>query len=96
MDSFWKPLRGPLNDWPLIYCDSSTVNRDRDLEPAGLIYPDRVAENTCIYHSPDYKWYFLSSQKTSEIIVFMQGDTLVNAPPGMLNIDSRGFQLTWS
>lgn len=81
-ESVCKPLKGPLNDWPLIFCDSSTVDKTRDLEPADVVYPDHVAENTCIYHSERFKWYFLSGQKTSEVVVFVQGDTLVGAAPG--------------
>ncbi|KAF2116998.1 putative CmcJ-like methyltransferase [Lophiotrema nucula] len=79
----WKPLRGPLNDWPLLVCDNSTVDKSKDLEPADLLYPDRIAENCLVYDSPKYRWHYLSGHKTTEIMVFKQGDTLHDAPPGV-------------
>lgn len=80
--SVWKPLRGPLNDWPLILCDNSTVDKHKDLAASDLLYPDRIAENCLVYDNPKFNWHYLSSQKTTEVIIFKQGDTLRTAPPG--------------
>lgn len=82
MTSVWKPLKGPLNDWPLTFCDASTVQSNMDLEAADLLYPDLATENFQVYHRPEYKWYYLSNQTPSELIVFMQADSLSGTNPG--------------
>jgi len=81
--NFWKPLRGPLNDWPIMLCDASTVDKDRDITAADLIYSDHAAENMQVRYRPEYKWYFLSSQTTSEVLVFKQTDSAPDAGPGV-------------
>ena len=82
IDSIWKPLKGPLNDWPLTFCDASTVQKHADLEAADLLYPDLVTENFQIYHRPGHKWYYLSNQLPSELVVFKQADSLNEMNPG--------------
>ncbi|KAL9078239.1 MAG: hypothetical protein Q9157_002857 [Trypethelium eluteriae] len=81
--NFWKPLKGPVNDWPLILCDASTVDEHNDVEVADLLYPDYTTENSQLYHSIAYKWYYLSNQATDEILVFKQMDTLEGSCPGV-------------
>ena len=81
--SIWKPLRGPLNDWPLAVCDASVVDEKSDLEAADLLYPDLVAENYQVYYKSDYKWYYLSSHEPSELIIFKQSDSKPDSCPGM-------------
>lgn len=79
----WKPLKGPLNDWPLTVCDASTVDPQADLEAADLLYPDMVTENFQVYHRDTYKWFFLSQQDICEAMVFLQADTGTNGQPGV-------------
>ncbi|KAL9623534.1 MAG: hypothetical protein Q9160_002215 [Pyrenula sp. 1 TL-2023] len=81
--NIWKPLKGPLNDWPLTLCDASTVDRDQDFEAADLLYPDLATENSQIYHSDHYEWYYLSDHDPSELIIFKQADTLTGSCPGV-------------
>lgn len=73
-------------DWPLAVCSASTVQKT-DLEPADLIYPHFVTENSPVYYNPTSEWYFLSRQKTSEVLAFVQADSLLGAHPGMLQAD---------
>ncbi|KAF7502205.1 hypothetical protein GJ744_006746 [Endocarpon pusillum] len=81
--NIWKPLRGPLNDWPLAVCDTTSVNPTKDFEYADLLYPEFVTENCQVYFSPEYKWYYLSNHEIDELIVFKQSDTLPTASPGV-------------
>jgi hypothetical protein len=81
--SIWKPLRGPLNDWPLALCDASTVNANQDLEAADLLYTDFATENRQVYYRDEYKWYYLSDHGVDELLVFKQSDTDADACPGM-------------
>jgi hypothetical protein len=80
--NIWKPLHGPLYDWPLALCDASTVNPITDLEHADLLYPEFVTENCQVYFNPNAKWYYLSGQQTDELVVFKQSDTLAGTCPG--------------
>ncbi|MCJ1226945.1 hypothetical protein MMC12_003600 [Toensbergia leucococca] len=81
--NIWKPLKGPMNDFPLALCDGSTVNKNLDLEPADLLLPDRVTENAPTYYRPEHKWYYLSSHEVSEVIIFKQSDSLSSACSGV-------------
>ncbi|KAH1419792.1 hypothetical protein KXX35_009247 [Aspergillus fumigatus] len=80
---FWKPLRGPVNDWPLVLCDSSLIDVRKDLAVADLLYPDLATENQVMYYRDGLKWYYLSDHEPSEIIVFKQMDSLNSACPGV-------------
>jgi hypothetical protein len=71
-----------LYDWPLAFCDASTVNPITDFEHADLVYPEFVTENCQVYFNPSAKWYYLSGQQTDELIVFKQSDTLAGTCPG--------------
>jgi hypothetical protein len=78
----WKPLRGPLNDWPLTVCSASCVEESSDLEAADLLYPDLATENYQVYHKPGYQWYFLSNHDPNELIVFNQAQSGGDKLPG--------------
>lgn len=78
----WKPLRGPLNDWPLALCDEATVTPKSDLEPADILYPDLATENFQVYHNKRHRWYYLSDHMPDEIIVFRQASTFPGGPQG--------------
>ncbi|KAK5107687.1 hypothetical protein LTR62_000922 [Meristemomyces frigidus] len=97
----WKPLRGPVEDWPLALCEPSTIQAASDLEPCDLVYPDYVVENRQVYHSPEQKWFYLGEQREDEAWVFLQTDTertawtvahtsfpMPNAPSGVLPRES--------
>lgn len=79
----WKPLRGPLHDWPLAFCDAATVDHDADLERADLLYPEFVTENCQVYFNSAQRWLWLNGQDVDELIVFKQSDTLPGAVSGV-------------
>ena len=81
--SVWKPLKGPLNDWPLAICDATTVEKSTDLEAADILYPDLATENYQLYFRPKYRWYYLSNHQPSELIVFKQAESLSNTGTGI-------------
>ena len=72
--SVWKPLKGPLYDWPLAVCDAATVE-DQDLETHDQVLPQVVRENYMVRHNAKHRWYYLSGQTTSELLVFRQADS---------------------
>ena len=73
--SLWKPLRGPLTDWPLALCDAQTVDKQRDFIASDVVTRTGFTENFQCYYNPDYRWYYLNNQLASEIIIFRQTDT---------------------
>ncbi|KAH8660508.1 hypothetical protein BX600DRAFT_467794 [Xylariales sp. PMI_506] len=70
--NIWKPLRGPLRDYPLIMLDISTVDRARDLEPRDTIQLKEVNETYQIYPNKDHKWYYVSEMMPDEAWLFIQ------------------------
>ncbi|KAK8043212.1 hypothetical protein PG994_013695 [Apiospora phragmitis] len=51
----WKPLKGPLYDWPLALCDAATVE-DQDLETHDQVLPQVVRENYMVRHNAKHRW----------------------------------------
>jgi len=96
--SVWRPLRGPVRDWPLAVCDAQTINLRNDLididnlmpgscESTDLLRPGKgvkinVVENTLVRYSPHQRWYYLSKHQPSELLLFRQVDSW--GKPGML------------
>lgn len=74
LQSVWKPLRGPLYDWPLAMCDAATVS-DQDTMAHDQVFMDTVRENQMIRYSPSQDWYYLAGQTQSELLVFRQVDS---------------------
>ncbi|KAF2160589.1 hypothetical protein M409DRAFT_70335 [Zasmidium cellare ATCC 36951] len=70
----WRPLRGPVNDWPLCFCDASSVD-PQDAEATDMVYPDYFTENLSLRYNQKQRWYYLSDHTIDEIIVFKQSDS---------------------
>ncbi|KAI9781334.1 MAG: hypothetical protein M1816_002402 [Peltula sp. TS41687] len=73
----WKPLRGPLYDWPLALCDASSVDPKTDLVINDNVVSqiNKLIENVLVHYNPNQKWYYLSNQVPSELLVFRQHDS---------------------
>ncbi|KAE8414599.1 hypothetical protein BDV36DRAFT_239050 [Aspergillus pseudocaelatus] len=76
MINVWKPLRGPLRDWPLALCDYSTLNRD-DLVPVDEVHREGILESHSIQYNPSQKWYYLSDQTPNEVLIFRSVDSVI-------------------
>ena len=72
--SVWKPLRGPLQDWPLAVCDAASVAAD-NLVVSDKVYPDFATENVQVHRDARQRWYYLSGQQPDELLVFRQTDS---------------------
>lgn len=89
--SVWKPLRGPLRDWPLAVCDAGIVCQD-DLVVADQVYSKHVTENVQMQHGPRQKWYYLSNKQPDELLLFRQ----TNSKPGQLRGGGKSSKSTES
>ncbi|KAM6521831.1 hypothetical protein FALCPG4_011535 [Fusarium falciforme] len=82
--NIWKPIKGPLNNWPLGLCDTRSVDFEKDTIAGGIVFDDFYTENLQILHNPDFQWYYLPDQNTWEVLMFKSADSDKNSPtPGM-------------
>jgi len=73
--NLWKPLKGPVRDWPLAICDAGTVDIAKDLVTADVVYEDHVEENIQVHYNPNQKWLYLRDQQPTEMYVFRCADS---------------------
>ena len=73
--SVWRPLFGPLHDWPLGLCDFRSINPTKDLIASDNIYPHIVAETYNVFYRPSHQWYYVDGMLPSEILCFKSYDS---------------------
>ncbi|KKZ61378.1 hypothetical protein EMCG_03984 [[Emmonsia] crescens] len=73
--SVWKPLFGPLQDWPLGLLDYTSIDNTRDLVASDNIYPHVIRETYNVIFNGRHKWYYLEDQQPDEVLVFKGFDT---------------------
>ncbi|KAK0117758.1 hypothetical protein ONS95_012084 [Cadophora gregata] len=83
--NIWRPLRGPLNDWPLAVCDAQSVDYRNDIMAGDLVYENFATENLQIMHNVDQKWFYLPDQTTTEVLIFKSADSDHSEAPGQSN-----------
>ncbi|KAI1490510.1 hypothetical protein F5X96DRAFT_694573 [Biscogniauxia mediterranea] len=66
----WRPIRGPVLDWPVGVCESTSVNKDVDLVPTDNVWSYSISETYNVFHSPEHKWYFVSEQGPEDVLLF--------------------------
>ncbi len=66
----WRPLRGPVVDWPLAVCDSTSVDKESDLVETDNVWSYGVSETYNVTHNPKHRFYFLSQQTIEDVILF--------------------------
>lgn len=66
----WRPLNGPVNDWPLALMDAGTLLA-ADCHPTTLWRHDFEFRGSTMFitHNDTQKWYFLDQQNTSEVTI---------------------------
>lgn len=85
----WKPLNGPIRDWPLTLCHPHTVKADKDLQLMDRVFALNVEESIQIQYSPDQEWRFLKDQTPDEVLIFRGGDSELGMLGGKANVNSR-------
>ena len=56
-------------------CDESSVDLQADFIASDVVSRTGFSENYLIYFNPRQKWYYLSKQKPTELVLFRQADT---------------------
>ncbi|KAL6895046.1 hypothetical protein GGI43DRAFT_424494 [Trichoderma evansii] len=70
----WKPIKGPLDDWPLGLCDARSVDFANDTIAGDIVFDDFVTENLQIFPSPNFQWYYVPDQNIWEALMFKSAD----------------------
>ncbi|KAI1669668.1 hypothetical protein L13192_07127 [Pyrenophora tritici-repentis] len=66
----WRPLKGPLLDWPLAVCDASSFDSESDGIAADAVYSTWSYENILVHHNPKQRWHYFSRQLPNELLLF--------------------------
>ncbi|KAH8812999.1 hypothetical protein F5884DRAFT_786925 [Xylogone sp. PMI_703] len=72
--NFWKPTHNPVENHPLVFCDSRTVKMAQ-VVPCDLVSPGHVGGCSFLKHTNSHHWYWLSEQQTNEAFIFTSWDS---------------------
>ncbi|ETS78888.1 hypothetical protein PFICI_08741 [Pestalotiopsis fici W106-1] len=72
--NIWRPIRGPVEDYPLALCDGTSVS-DVDLIACDHVRRNFKGETIYPYYSPNQKWYYLSKQEKDEVLLIKMFDS---------------------
>ncbi|KAI9712106.1 MAG: hypothetical protein M1820_001815 [Bogoriella megaspora] len=73
--NIWKPLNGPITDWPLALCDPQTVDYPTQAVSADVVSADRYNENSRLYYSEAHRWHYFDNMQEDEAVFFVQTDS---------------------
>ena len=71
----WRPIRHPVETFPLAICDARTLSPD-DLIVSERRYPNRVGQTYAIRYNPRHQWYWFPRMRREEALVFKVYDSL--------------------
>ncbi|KXG48433.1 uncharacterized protein PGRI_023030 [Penicillium griseofulvum] len=71
----WRTIDNPIEDCPLAICDPQTVDT-KDLMATDRVTPDFAVEMYYVQFNPDQRWYWLRNQTTSELLLFVNYDSM--------------------
>jgi len=64
----WKPIRGPVVDAPLAFCDARSITPG-DLVATDLRYRDRAGEIYSLRWNPAHRWFYFSAMEADEVLL---------------------------
>jgi hypothetical protein len=71
----WRPIRLPVESFPLAICDARTLSTD-DLVVSERRYPNRVGQTYAIKYNSRHQWYWFPRMRREEALVFKVYDSL--------------------
>jgi hypothetical protein len=80
--NLWRPLRAPLRDAPLAFCDAASLT-PASLTAAELRYPDRCGELYYLAHADDQRWFYASDMGLDEAWLFKNFDSAAAGTAGV-------------
>jgi hypothetical protein len=71
----WRPIRHPVETFPLAICDARSVSPD-DLVVSERRYPNRVGQTYAIKYNSKHRWYWFPRMRRDEALVFKTYESL--------------------
>jgi hypothetical protein len=71
----WRPIRLPVESFPLALCDARTIATD-DLIVSERRYQHRVGQTYAIAYNPNHKWFWFPRMRREEAFVFKVFDSV--------------------
>jgi hypothetical protein len=75
--NLWRPLFGPLRDFPLAVADARSIAPD-ELVPSDLVYRDRVGETYSVRYSPRHRWFYVPDMQPDEALLLKCFDSALD------------------
>ncbi|KAJ8073890.1 hypothetical protein AAF712_003316 [Marasmius tenuissimus] len=82
--NLWRPISHPAFDWPLALCDFYSVDREKDLTPVDLIYPDKVGQTLGVRYNPQHRWKYLKGMTPEEFVLIKCYDSIEDGSVAVL------------
>ncbi len=70
----WRPMKGPVETWPLALCDANTVST-ADLVVTERRARERTGEIYQLTYSADHRWFYFPLMQRDEALVFVCYDS---------------------
>ena len=77
--SVWRPIKHPVEDSPLAWCDGSSITSD-DLLAVDHVTRGYVGETFNLMYRENYKWFYLNAQRPDEVTLFKMYDSDPGVP----------------
>jgi hypothetical protein len=70
----WRPIRGPVAQWPLALCDARTIAPE-DLVATEQRYRNRLGEIYSITYNPAHRWFYFPAMRRDEVVLIKGYDS---------------------
>jgi hypothetical protein len=70
----WRPIRHPVETFPLAICDAASLSLD-DMVISERRYPNRIGQTYAITYNPAHQWYWFPRMRRDEALVFKVYDS---------------------
>lgn len=74
--NLWRPISHPALDWPLGLCDYRSVDKEKDVVPVTLVYPDREGETLGVKFNPGHRWTYFRGMTPDELVLIKCFDSV--------------------
>lgn len=73
----WRPIRLPVESYPLAICDARSVRPD-DMVISERRYPNRIGQTYAITYNPAHQWFWFPRMRRDEALVFKVYDSMTD------------------
>ena len=73
--NLWRSATGTVESAPMTFCDSTTIDVEKDLIPIKRVAKDRVGEIQLAEYNPSHRWYYWPRLKPDEALLFKTFDS---------------------